>query len=312
MLHVLRRLNTRRACQASLRLLPRQQSTLPIPNDEHNRPALSIDIGACADALPDPYVLTQGQLRPPSESVAEFMGGDHPVLTRAAEHFFELAGKRFRPTVVLLASMATNGGAAADPRQLCLAEISEVIHAAGLLHDRVGDVPDSRQSTRTAQRIAANKVAVLAGKAHTIPSHPLAPADYRSADAGDFLLARAAVLLAQLEDCEVVELMSTAIEEIVAGGLMQARLCPTPLGPWVMHGLACIAPHASPRRPRIHPTPEAPSRPISATDSSCPLAPCRNAPCHPAPCPTPIPPTALPSRPAALPGARFPRGAAAT
>ena len=129
--------------------------------------------------LPDPFALVSSQLRPLDGSLRELVGSDNPVLTRVAQHFFELQGKRFRPTVVLLASAAANGGSPANTRQGRLAEITEMIHAASLLHDDVIDLADSRRGARAAHRIYGNKVAVLAG---------------------DFLLARASVLLSRLRD----------------------------------------------------------------------------------------------------------------
>jgi geranylgeranyl pyrophosphate synthase len=158
--------------------------------------------------LPDPFALVSSQLRPLDGSLRELVGSDNPVLTRVAQHFFELQGKRFRPTVVLLASAAANGGSPANTRQGRLAEITEMIHAASLLHDDVIDLADSRRGARAAHRIYGNKVAVLAG---------------------DFLLARASVLLSRLRDVRVVELLATTIEEMVHGELMQVKASPQEL-----------------------------------------------------------------------------------
>ena len=155
--------------------------------------------------LPDPFALMKDQLRPLDGSLRELVGSDHPVLTRVAQHFFEIAGKRFRPTIVLLASSAANGGEAANAKQQRLAEITEMIHAASLLHDDVIDLADTRRGAKAAHRIYGNKVAVLAG---------------------DFLLARASVLLSRLGDVKVVELLATVIEEMVQGELMQVKALP--------------------------------------------------------------------------------------
>ena len=78
-----------------------------------------------------------------------------------------------------------------------------MIHAASLLHDDVIDLADTRRGAKAAHKIYGNKVAVLAG---------------------DFLLARASVLLARLQDVKVVELLATVIEEMVQGEMMQAHL----------------------------------------------------------------------------------------
>ena len=156
-------------------------------------------------SLPDPFALCADQLQPLDGSLRELVGSDHPVLTRVAQHFFELAGKRFRPTVVLLASSAAAAGQPASDRQVRLAEIAEMIHAASLLHDDVIDLADTRRGAKAAHRIYGNKVAVLAG---------------------DFLLARASVLLSRLGDVRVVELLATVIEEMVQGELMQVKAMP--------------------------------------------------------------------------------------
>lgn len=83
-----------------------------------------------------------------------------------------------------------------------LAEITELIHAASLLHDDVIDVAESRRGQLSVNSLFGNQLAVLAG---------------------DFLLARASVALARLRDCDVVELLSTVIEHLVRGEVIQMR-----------------------------------------------------------------------------------------
>jgi len=155
--------------------------------------------------LQDPFALVSKQLRPLDVSIRELVGSDHPVLAAAAHHFFERAGKRFRPTLVLLSSAAAAGGAEADAKQRRLAEITEMIHAASLLHDDVIDLAETRRGAKAAHKIYGNKVAVLAG---------------------DFLLARSSLLLAKMKNTAVVELLATVIEEMVQGEMMQVRASP--------------------------------------------------------------------------------------
>ncbi|KAG8466138.1 hypothetical protein KFE25_001894 [Diacronema lutheri] len=158
----------------------------------------------------DPFKLAEPDLRPLSDSIKDLVGIDHPVLNKVARHFFDMQGKRFRPTILLLVSQAL-GSARDSPaftRQKRLAEIAEMIHTASLIHDDVIDVSDMRRGARTVHKIFGNKVAVLAG---------------------DFLLARASVLLARLGDTKVVELMATVLEDMVHGEMMQARAEPDDL-----------------------------------------------------------------------------------
>jgi len=83
-----------------------------------------------------------------------------------------------------------------------LAEISEMIHTASLFHDDVIDGADTRRGSPTVHKVFGNKMAILAG---------------------DYLLARASIFLARLRDAEVVETMSTIIEHLVRGEVMQMR-----------------------------------------------------------------------------------------
>lgn len=88
------------------------------------------------------------------------------------------------------------------PSQRRLAEITELIHTASLLHDDVIDHSESRRGAPSANLEFGNKMAVLAG---------------------DFLLGRASVALARLRNAEVVELLSTVIANLVEGEFMQLK-----------------------------------------------------------------------------------------
>jgi hexaprenyl-diphosphate synthase len=88
------------------------------------------------------------------------------------------------------------------PSQRRLAEITELIHTASLLHDDVIDHAATRRAAPSANAEFGNKLAVLAG---------------------DFLLGRASVALARLRDPEVTELLATVIANLVEGEFMQLR-----------------------------------------------------------------------------------------
>ena len=88
------------------------------------------------------------------------------------------------------------------PSQRRLAEITELIHTASLLHDDVIDNSVSRRSSPSANVAFGNKMAILAG---------------------DFLLGRASVALARLRDAEVIELLATVIANLVEGEFMQLK-----------------------------------------------------------------------------------------
>jgi len=88
------------------------------------------------------------------------------------------------------------------PSQRRLAEITELIHTASLLHDDVIDTSISRRGNPSANIAFGNKMAVLAG---------------------DFLLGRASVALARIRDPEVTELLATVIANLVEGEFMQLK-----------------------------------------------------------------------------------------
>ncbi|SPQ24817.1 c42a40f3-e5cf-483f-a2fd-38b772bf5bb6 [Thermothielavioides terrestris] len=88
------------------------------------------------------------------------------------------------------------------PSQRRLAEITELIHTASLLHDDVIDHSVSRRGAPSANLEFGNKMAVLAG---------------------DFLLGRASVALARLRHAEVIELLATVIANLVEGEFMQLK-----------------------------------------------------------------------------------------
>ncbi|CAI4217543.1 unnamed protein product [Parascedosporium putredinis] len=139
-------------------------------------------------------------------SIKNLVASRTPQLDRVAKYYTQAEGKYVRPRIVLLMARATalcpkagpdsqsaslNPAPDAEPipgvnpAQRRLAEITETIHTASLLHDDFG-----------------NKMAVLGG---------------------DFLLARASVSLARLRHPEVIELLATVIANLVEGEFMQLR-----------------------------------------------------------------------------------------
>jgi len=136
----------------------------------------------------------------------------HPLLVKIASYYFELKGKRLRPSIVLLVSHAVNNAPAmglqsnrvtsSNPSQIKLAEIVEMLHTASLVHDDVLDDSLTRRDMPSANAQFGNKMAIMAG---------------------DFLLARASISLAKLQNCEVTELMASSLGDLIEGEFMQMR-----------------------------------------------------------------------------------------
>jgi hypothetical protein len=184
----------------------------------------------------DPFALSAGYIDELDYGMKKLLGSDNPLLDSMARYLFEGdTGKKVRPTMVVLLAQATAadrdaGGEGAEgtgagvgqvlspaalaaglarrgsqeilPSQLRLAEITEMIHTASLLHDDVIDKAEMRRGRPSVNHAFGNKLSILGG---------------------DFLLARASVAMARLRDVEVVELLATTIEHLVKGELMQVR-----------------------------------------------------------------------------------------
>ncbi|XP_010540598.1 PREDICTED: solanesyl diphosphate synthase 3, chloroplastic/mitochondrial-like [Tarenaya hassleriana] len=169
----------------------------------------------CQEEL-DPFSLVADELSLLGNKLRAMVVAEVPSLASAAEYFFKMGveGKRFRPTVLLLMATALNvrlpevsgGESVAMPaselraRQQRIAEITEMIHVASLLHDDVLDDADTRRGIGSLNLVMGNKISVLAG---------------------DFLLSRACVALASLKNTEVVSLIATVVEHLVTGETMQ-------------------------------------------------------------------------------------------
>ena len=128
------------------------------------------------------------------------IGAGHPILQAAAEHLFTAGGKRLRPGIVLLISRAISLDGGLSDKHRRLAEITEMIHTASLVHDDVVDEAATRRGVATVHSRFNHRVAVLAG---------------------DFLFAQASWHLANLENLEVVKLLSRVIMDLADGEIKQ-------------------------------------------------------------------------------------------
>jgi hexaprenyl-diphosphate synthase len=177
-------------------------------------------------------------------NIKMLLGSSHPTLAKVAKYYISSdGGKHIRPLIVLLVSQAlsfnspltsetndqdvplspvavlnddnpdsvfdgntvSTGGITGSQRRL--AEITEMIHAASLLHDDVIDASSTRRNNPSCVSVFGNKMSILGG---------------------DFLLGRASVALARLRNAEVIELMATVLANLVEGEFMQLKNIPNP------------------------------------------------------------------------------------
>ncbi|MEO1144483.1 MAG: solanesyl diphosphate synthase [Cyanobacteria bacterium J06638_22] len=135
-----------------------------------------------------------------TENLKRLVGARHPILFAAAEHLFGAGGKRLRPAIVLLISRATSADHGITASHRRLAEITEMIHTASLVHDDVVDESELRRGVPTVHASFGNRIAVLAG---------------------DFLFAQSSWYLANLDNLEVVKLLSQVIMDLAEGEIQQ-------------------------------------------------------------------------------------------
>ncbi|HEY9810345.1 MAG TPA: solanesyl diphosphate synthase [Halomicronema sp.] len=142
----------------------------------------------------------EADLRVLTENLKTLVSARHPILFAAAEHLFGAVGKRVRPAIVLLISRATMLPEEITPRHRRLAEITEMIHTASLVHDDVVDESELRRGIPTVHSSFGNRIAVLAG---------------------DFLFAQSSWYLANLDNLQVVKLLSEVIKDFAEGEIQQ-------------------------------------------------------------------------------------------
>ena len=135
-----------------------------------------------------------------TDNLKRLVGARHPILGAAAEHLFDAGGKRIRPAIVLLVSRATMLDLEITSRHRRLAEITEMIHTARLVHDDVVDEAALRRNVPTVNSLFDNRIAVLAG---------------------DFLFAQSSWYLANLDNLQVVKLLSEVIRDFAEGEIFQ-------------------------------------------------------------------------------------------
>ncbi|XVF79173.1 hypothetical protein PTKIN_Ptkin14bG0198700 [Pterospermum kingtungense] len=139
-----------------------------------------------------------------NQNLQSIVGAEDPVLMSAAEQIFGAGGKRMRPALVFLVSRATAelaGLKDITTKHRRLAEIIEMIHTASLIHDDVLDESDMRRGKETVHQLYGTRVAVLAG---------------------DFMFAQSSWYLANLENLEVIKLISQVIKDFASGEIKQA------------------------------------------------------------------------------------------
>ena len=130
------------------------------------------------------------------DQLAEASRTEEELLAEASTHLIDAGGKRFRATLVLLAS---HFGNPRDERVVPAAAAIELTHLATLYHDDVMDEALIRRGHPSANSRWTNTIAILTG---------------------DFLFARASYLLAQLGP-DAVRIQAETFSRLVSGQIAE-------------------------------------------------------------------------------------------
>ncbi|MBA0574008.1 hypothetical protein Golob_001249, partial [Gossypium lobatum] len=174
-------------------------------------------------SLANLFEVVADDLQTLNQNLQSIVGAENPVLMSAAEQIFGAGGKRMRPALVFLVSRATAADLTTKHRRL--AEIIEMIHTASLIHDDVLDESDMRRGTgTTAPTIPSNDFdcLVLTFNSNGRETVHQLYGTRVAILAGDFMFAQSSWYLANLENLEVIKLISQVIKDFASGEIKQA------------------------------------------------------------------------------------------
>lgn len=143
------------------------------------------------------YALAGADFAAVNELIPRQLTSDVSLVEDIGHYIVDSGGKRLRPLLVLLGARACGYEGHDHVR---LAAVIEFLHTATLLHDDVVDRSDRRRGRATANATWGNAPSVLVG---------------------DFLYSRAFQLMVELENMDVMAILSDATNTIAEGEVMQ-------------------------------------------------------------------------------------------
>ena len=148
--------------------------------------------------------LIADDLKATNQLILDRLSSDVVLINQIGHYIVGSGGKRLRPMIVLLAARALGYTGAAH---VDLAAIVEFIHTATLLHDDVVDGSELRRNRDTANAVWGNAASVLVG---------------------DFLYSRSFEMMVAVDSMRVMEILSTATNQIAEGEVLQLLNCNDP------------------------------------------------------------------------------------
>lgn len=143
-----------------------------------------------SDPIRDEMTMVEIRLR-------ETPPGQHQMLSGTIQDLFNAGGKRIRPSLCLLTARLFN---ADIDHAIYLSAAVEMLHTATLVHDDLIDSAMLRRGVPTLNSLWSSDIAVLAG---------------------DYLFARAASMVAEVEIVPIMKLLANTLETILNGEITQ-------------------------------------------------------------------------------------------
>jgi len=153
--------------------------------------------GTAPVSLADLQRPLRARLERVQQELRRIVEADFGLIAQVNAHLFQMQGKLFRPTLLLLADEATG---APEPRATTLAAIVELIHLATLVHDDSVDHSVLRRGMPTINALFSHQISVIMG---------------------DYLYSRAVVELTRLGDLEPLRVLSRVTNEMTVGEMRQ-------------------------------------------------------------------------------------------
>jgi octaprenyl-diphosphate synthase len=139
----------------------------------------------------------RSRLEQVQQELRRIVEADFGLITEVNSHLFQMQGKLFRPTLLLLSEEATGSP---DVRATTLGAVVELIHLATLVHDDSVDHSVLRRGMPTINSLFSHQVSVIMG---------------------DYLYSRAVIELVRLNDLEPLRVLSRVTNEMTVGEMRQ-------------------------------------------------------------------------------------------
>lgn len=148
--------------------------------------------------------LTQQDMTAVNDLIFSKLHSDVALINQLGIYIVNGGGKRMRPLLTVLAARAMGYKGS---EHLQLAAIIEFIHTSTLLHDDVVDESNMRRGRETANAMFGNSASVLVG---------------------DFLYSRSFQMMSELNNLQIMDILSDATNIIAEGEVLQLMNCNDP------------------------------------------------------------------------------------